>query len=151
MHTIFTLLSIPEFCHVCVYSRRCIKTLAMKFFAQFTSTAGSNALTLCLPTQIFFVSGVVARKILQILCKLPWRSKGSSFISFHKSVYISLCLSPLYAFCFFLKTKLKVPMILKCFVSVRRILILAVSPNEQLKTTCHFPRYVYNSKAQFKT
>ena len=39
-------------------------------------------------------------------------------------------------------------MILKCFVSVRRILILAVSPNEQLKTTCHCPRYVYNSKAQ---
>ena len=36
-------------------------------------------------------------------------------------------------------------MILKCFVSVRRILILAVSPNEQLKTTCHCPRYVYNS------
>ena len=42
-------------------------------------------------------------------------------------------------------------MILKCFVSVRRILILAVSPNEQLKTTCHFPRYVYNSKAQLKS
>ena len=29
---------------------------------------------------------------------------------------------------------------------MRRILILAVSPNEQLKTTCHYPRYVYNSK-----
>ena len=40
-------------------------------------------------------------------------------------------------------------MILKCFVSVRRI--LAVLPNEQLKTSCHCPRYVYNSKAQFKS
>ena len=57
-------------------------------------------------------------------------------------------------FLFFLKlrwSKPKVSIILKCFVSVRRILILAVSPNEQLKTTCHFPRYVYNSKAQFKS
>ena len=42
-------------------------------------------------------------------------------------------------------------MILKYFVSVRRILILAVSPNEQLKTTCHCLRYVYNSKAHFKS
>ena len=105
MHTIFTLLSIPEFCHVCVCTRRCIKTLVIKLFAQFTSTPGSNALILCLQTKIFFVCGVVARKKPQILCKLPWRGKSSSFISFHKSVYISLCLSPLYAFCFFLKTK----------------------------------------------
>ena len=42
-------------------------------------------------------------------------------------------------------------MILKCFVSVTRILILDVSPNEQLKTTCHCPRYVYNSKARYKS
>ena len=76
MHTIFTLLSIPEFCHGCVYSRRCIKTLVMKLFAQFTSTPGSNALTLCLPTKIFFVCSVVARKKPQILCKLPWRGKS---------------------------------------------------------------------------
>ena len=75
MHTIFTLLSIPEFCHVCVYSRRCIKVLVIKLFAKFTSTLGSNALILFLSTKIFYVCGVDARKILQILCKLPWRGK----------------------------------------------------------------------------
>ena len=40
-------------------------------------------------------------------------------------------------------------MILECFVSVRRI--LAVSLNEQLKTSCHSSRYVYDSNAQFKS
>ena len=58
MHTIFTLLSIPEFCHVCVYSRQCIKVLVIKLFAQFTSTLGSNALILFLPTKIFYVCGL---------------------------------------------------------------------------------------------
>ena len=37
----------------------------MNLFAQFTSTPGSNALILILPTKIFFVCGVVARKILR--------------------------------------------------------------------------------------
>ena len=53
-----------------ILSCLCILLLVYKDFgyevvAQFTSTPGSNALILFLPTKIFFVCGVVALKILR--------------------------------------------------------------------------------------
>ena len=90
MHTIFTLLSIPEFCHVCVYSRWCIKASVMKLFAQFTSTPGSNALILFLPTKISFVCGVVALKILRSFSIDD--ADGSENVTFKmNSCFFNLC------------------------------------------------------------
>ena len=80
MHTIFSLLSIPEYCHVCVYSRRRIKASVMKLFAQFTSTPGSNALILLLPTKIFFACGVVARKIQGALASTTATAEKTSLL-----------------------------------------------------------------------
>ena len=104
------------------------------------------------------------KNILRMRCRCPQdtadtlqasleRQKLKFYFFPEKRLYFLMFITAV-CFLFLLKLrwpKTKVSMILKCFHSVRRILILAVSPNEQLKTTCHCPRYVYNSKAQFKS
>ena len=61
MHIIFTLLSIPQFCHVCVYSRRCIKGFGYEVVCTIHKHAGFE----CADT----VSS--NKNILRMQCRCP--------------------------------------------------------------------------------
>ena len=151
MHTIFTLLFYSRILP-CLYI---LSTVYKEFGYEVFCTIHKHSGFECVDT----VSSNT--NILRMRCRCPQdiadtlqasleRQKLKFYFFPQKCLYFLMFITAV-CFLFLLKNQIKSIYDFKCFVSVRRILILAVSPNEQLKTSCHFPRYVYNSKAQVKS